>query len=447
MRLDVELLVVLLYNKLGLKSGNIMEVFLRKFTVVFISILLSFGFVYADAKSIDIFIDGQKFKTKLSPIANDGHTLVAARPFLEALGYKVTWEGQTRTIVATAEHNIKLTINNQLAFFDQQEINLKSKPIILDNHSYIPLRDVAEALSANVKWKADARRIEVVSAKNNSLAAYGVPTHLSELKELYGEPERITTSIYGFDWHTYHNNYKDFVMYGVRDNSNIVAVYTKNPRLIGKLKLKRGQTYKSAKAKFGKSLDSITKNGTRYILDNPNQKMFALKDSYMRLFLDELSERRLTAVMLTTKREELLLDGYYGNNHQLKQQDFEVQLFDLANADRVNNGLDPFLWHEGIVAVARRHSEDMKDNSYFDHIDLNGNNIADRLRQSGYKGVYSAENIAAGQVSSIFAHEDLMNSARHRAVILGPASFMATGIAFGGEHHNYYTEAFFTPVQ
>ncbi|MFO0833579.1 MAG: CAP domain-containing protein [Phycisphaerales bacterium] len=119
----------------------------------------------------------------------------------------------------------------------------------------------------------------------------------------------------------------------------------------------------------------------------------------------------------------------------------EVYLLELVNRARANPmaegallGLDltkdltdaeiaklvpqePLALNEALTVAARLHSQDMADNDYFSHIDLQGNSPSDRATAQGY--VYSAgENIAAGYESIDIVHRAWLDSVDHRKNVL-----------------------------
>jgi uncharacterized protein YkwD len=66
------------------------------------------------------------------------------------------------------------------------------------------------------------------------------------------------------------------------------------------------------------------------------------------------------------------------------------------------------------------------------------------MQNDGIVYTFAGENLAAGQFSSIFAHEGLMNSLGHRENILRPEfTFLGVGVAFNSESRPYYTEDFY----
>ena len=87
----------------------------------------------------------------------------------------------------------------------------------------------------------------------------------------------------------------------------------------------------------------------------------------------------------------------------------------------------------------------MAENNYFGHTNLNGESPFDRLAEDNIDFTMAGENLAAGQPSSIFAHQGLMNSEGHRKNIL-KKDFrqMSVGVSFQEDGHPLYTETFLT---
>ena len=56
----------------------------------------------------------------------------------------------------------------------------------------------------------------------------------------------------------------------------------------------------------------------------------------------------------------------------------------------------PVVYNDNIGRAAQKHAEDMADNSYFDHVSLDGRSFADRIEDAGYRGYPGGENIASG---------------------------------------------------
>lgn len=83
----------------------------------------------------------------------------------------------------------------------------------------------------------------------------------------------------------------------------------------------------------------------------------------------------------------------------------------------------------------------MAENDYFDHTNLDDESPFDRLKADDIKFNAAGENLAYGQMNSIYAHEGLMNSLGHRKNILRSSyNELGVGVAFNDERQPYWTE-------
>lgn len=86
----------------------------------------------------------------------------------------------------------------------------------------------------------------------------------------------------------------------------------------------------------------------------------------------------------------------------------------------------------------------MRDKNYFDHINKKNETPFDRMKKQNIIYSLAGENIAAGQISAIYAHEAWMNSLGHRKNILGDYENLGVGVSFGGHYNIYYTQNFYS---
>jgi hypothetical protein len=99
----------------------------------------------------------------------------------------------------------------------------------------------------------------------------------------------------------------------------------------------------------------------------------------------------------------------------------EWKMLRLLNRDRKRHGLKPVCMQQDLRKVARKHSLDMAQKDYFDHVNMKAQSPGDRLRLSGVTDVVSGENLAKiGGYPNPTQHAEvgLMNSPGHRANIL-----------------------------
>lgn len=114
----------------------------------------------------------------------------------------------------------------------------------------------------------------------------------------------------------------------------------------------------------------------------------------------------------------------------------------LTNRERVARGMAPLSEESHLDAAAQGHSEDMAQNNYFDHTDLNGGKPWDRTKAAGYTNEWIGENIAAGYSSSFQVMTGWMKSSGHCANILNsPYVEIGIGVAkvAGSKYGTYWT--------
>lgn len=71
----------------------------------------------------------------------------------------------------------------------------------------------------------------------------------------------------------------------------------------------------------------------------------------------------------------------------------EKETFGLVNREREKLDLEKLEWSPEIAQVARSHSLDMAFNGYFDHVDRFGDNVDDRMEETGLRYKVVGENI------------------------------------------------------
>jgi uncharacterized protein YkwD len=130
--------------------------------------------------------------------------------------------------------------------------------------------------------------------------------------------------------------------------------------------------------------------------------------------------------------------------------DAEEQAFlVLINDYRAMNGLGTLSACTSLNRAAQGHSEDMRDQNYFDHTGLDGSSPWDRACDACYElgcgpQTAMAENIAAGNSGAQGTFTQWQNSPGHNANMLG-VNFTQIGIGRatgGGQYGSYWTNVF-----
>ena len=135
----------------------------RSLTIIMIIILILLSSV-SFAEPIMINLDGSQLSMPIDPILHDGRTLVPLRPMFEALGARVDWDNDTRTVTATLDDKIIiLQINNKIATVNGNEIELDVAGKLINGSTFIPVRFIAESLGAKVDWNPNSKTVIIIS--------------------------------------------------------------------------------------------------------------------------------------------------------------------------------------------------------------------------------------------------------------------------------------------
>jgi uncharacterized protein YkwD len=119
----------------------------------------------------------------------------------------------------------------------------------------------------------------------------------------------------------------------------------------------------------------------------------------------------------------------------------ERELITLINQQRAQNGLPPLQKSDALCQAARLHSNDMAQNNFLSHTGSDGSSPWDRLADAGYHLWTGGENVGAGYPTAADMVNGWMNSAGHRANILGNFCDVGAGYAYSGTstYRHYWT--------
>ena len=120
----------------------------------------------------------------------------------------------------------------------------------------------------------------------------------------------------------------------------------------------------------------------------------------------------------------------------------ENEMIKLVNNERFSRGLKPLKPQENLQRVARTHSQDMLEKGYFSHIDPQGRDPFDRMKESEIKFASAGENLAFAPNTNI-AQSGLMKSPGHKANILNPDfTRVGIGVIDAGAYGKMFTQEF-----
>lgn len=121
----------------------------------------------------------------------------------------------------------------------------------------------------------------------------------------------------------------------------------------------------------------------------------------------------------------------------------EEGLLDEVNRERSARGLRTLLIDPKMVAIARRHSQEMVSSNYFAHDSPANGSLLDRVTSTGANGwIVAGENLA-GAASVDSAHQAVLGSPPHKENMLDPRyTHVGIGVAHGGPYGKMFTEDF-----
>lgn len=281
-----------------------------------------------------------------------------------------------------------------------------------------------------------------------------------EIKTVFGEPDRVDLSAYGYDWWIYSKPGDSYIQIGIEE-AEVVTVF-----LTGKgieQQFSAGQSYEELnnQYKFKNRVDVRTSEGGVYQFELTSEdiRMRPLANIngywvqfYFDTYTDELSSIRMVSddVLVRQIPYSVTFMGKAPERPNFSADEWEKieagnarQIFDYTNIIRTRHNLEPFLWEEDVATIAYLHSKDMSENNYFSHTSPTNGEVLDRFQKEDVPFRLAGENIAAMYIDGIASVEGWLNSEGHRVNLLHE-EFTHLGVGVFQEH---YTQNFMTPWQ
>ncbi|WP_409342470.1 stalk domain-containing protein [Paenibacillus sp. MBLB4367] len=164
------------------------------------------GVLAEEAKSapedtaVTITIDGKRQTFDQPAVIVEGTTMVPMRGIFEALGAKIDWDNETRTVTALKTYTqIKLTIGFPVAFISGEPVALAQAPVILQDSTMVPARFIGESLGAAVTWDNATRTVAIATGPS---IAKPKPRKPLDVKEIVVSPAAEPPSGQRQTWHS-----------------------------------------------------------------------------------------------------------------------------------------------------------------------------------------------------------------------------------------------------
>lgn len=117
---------------------------------------------YSLQPPIKVFINDEPLLLEYPPINQDQRILVPLRAIFSSLGAKVAYDSKTKSITAVkAELETRLTVDSKKALINGVETTLEVPAKIINGQTYVPVRFVTEALGSKLNWNQETRTIDI----------------------------------------------------------------------------------------------------------------------------------------------------------------------------------------------------------------------------------------------------------------------------------------------
>ncbi len=130
---------------------------------VFVSLLSIKSYADTDIK---LYINEEQITCDSPPMIIDGRTLVPARVVFENLDADVSWNEKTKKVKITSDTvDIVFTIGKKYAILNRKSVPMDVAPIIVNDRTYVPIRFVTENMGYRVSWDGETRSVYIDSSK------------------------------------------------------------------------------------------------------------------------------------------------------------------------------------------------------------------------------------------------------------------------------------------
>ncbi|PRO66958.1 copper amine oxidase N-terminal domain-containing protein [Alkalicoccus urumqiensis] len=122
----------------------------------------------AEASNVDVYIDNEQLQPAVPARIEQGTTLVPMRAVFQALDADVYWNQQTKEIASVrGDRDILLTLGRDTAIVNGERVTLRRAPFLDAYTTMVPLRFVSEALGDRVTWNQQEKTVRVTKNIQN----------------------------------------------------------------------------------------------------------------------------------------------------------------------------------------------------------------------------------------------------------------------------------------
>lgn len=135
----------------------------KKWILCFLILAILFPGTVLGAQSPEIQIQGKIIEAQPPAYINNGRTFVPLRYVTEALDFQVDWVEETQSVIIAKNgySTITMTIGKSHCRFGDKEISLDAPPEIRGDRTFVPLRFISEALGYKVRWDDNTKTVYI----------------------------------------------------------------------------------------------------------------------------------------------------------------------------------------------------------------------------------------------------------------------------------------------
>ena len=136
--------------------------------VVAITATIGSGCVLAKSNDITVTYDGENISFDVQPEIVDDRVMVPMRTIFETFGAKVKWDSDTQTITAKKKSKtIQMTIGSSDMTKNDETYSFDVSPIIEDGRTLVPIRAISDMLGLDVEWNEKNNTITITTPQDD----------------------------------------------------------------------------------------------------------------------------------------------------------------------------------------------------------------------------------------------------------------------------------------
>ena len=113
---------------------------------------------------IRLYLNDELLSTDQSPVLKNGRTMVPLRTIAEALNADVRWDKTAKAaLITTDEITMQLPTDSTAATVNGEKVLLDTSAQVINGRTMVPLRFVAEQFTLQVQWEADSYSVQLRS--------------------------------------------------------------------------------------------------------------------------------------------------------------------------------------------------------------------------------------------------------------------------------------------